>query len=602
MLQRRSPLRRILVLVSLAASAMLAAGGGVLWRRSHIPGFFDNALAVPVTITVDGAAFPVAADARVERSLAAGTHTVTVDGPKGEIERSSVKIPTPLLLEAFEDPGFFVYNVSELRVYEREVIGYTAKKNEHQQTYDRDVIGMQRFFGQSKVDFLFREAPRKIHGDDLAEVEQKTAFNTVPGGLVDYAAFRVTQDDLAGAEKALRRSIALEPCGDSATEALVPLLFLQKRTEEALAVARARTDCLGIEPHRSYQDALELAGRAAEARAAYKARLDAHPEVGANHYLYGRTLEDHDRQLAEFRAALRLDPGLARAHAAIGYVFLELERPAEALEALGRAVAIPGHPTDFYRTYAMAAVGAGALEPADRALQGAGGLAVDLWQARWLLALAGGRFDDAQDLLNAHEDDDPGDPDLWKHRILLLRLAGRREALDRELGRASLREDLASDLAAVRLDLALEEKRFHDAVVVVDQEMAKDGTGAGPLDRLYGAAAQLLAGDRKAAGERLARLAGDLSEGVQQDDLSQEARTAALLLEVLRRPVPADEAVRGAARLDFRTIPHAYFMLGVRAASAGDGKAARAFFEKSSKTALGLELPYLAARALAATR
>jgi tetratricopeptide (TPR) repeat protein len=594
MLRRRSPLRGILVLVGLAAAA---AGGMYVWRRTHLPVFFDNALTVPVTITVDGEAFPLAADSRVERALAAGTHTIRVTGPRGEIERYTAKIAPPDLDETFLGPGFYIYNVAETRVYQRESIGYTYKKDESAARYHRDVIGLQRFFHQDEVDFLFREPPKRIQGDGTDSVERKTAFNVDPGGLTSFGASRVDQDDLVTAEKALRKGLTLAPCDIDGRLSLVLLLELQKRQEEMLQVARGWTACPGIDPHRQYQEALRRAGRSAEVLAEYRARLDAHPEIGANHYLYARLLTDPEQQLAEYREAVRLEPGLARAHAGIGYVLLEREQHAEALEAFGRALAVPAHPADLHLAYAMAAVGAGSPGPADQVLQRTGAGPEDVWEARWLLALADGRFDDAQDLLNAHEDRDPDDTDVWKHRILLLRLAGRRELLDKELSRAAHREELAEDLATVHFDMALEEGRFRDAAAVVDREMAEDRAGANRVDRVYAAAALLLAGDRKAADERLGKLAAELAG--EKDWSSRNTQAAGVLTTILDHPISAAEAIRRAAQVDFTVIPHAYFMLGVRAAAAGDAQAAHGFFARSRKTALDLELPYLAAQALA---
>jgi tetratricopeptide (TPR) repeat protein len=305
-------------------------------------------------------------------------------------------------------------------------------------------------------------------------------------------------------------------------------------------------------------------------------------------------LPDLDPKIAAFRSAVQLDPGLVLAQKALGTALLAEEKYAEAFEVLGHALEIPAHPDDLYLTYAEAAVGAGTLGPADQELKKRGGTKPDdVWQARWLLALAAGRFDDAQNLLNAHEAVDPDDSALWRHRALLLNLAGKREKLDRELTRAAHRDDLARDLAHVHLELAWQEKRFGDAAAVVDKEMAALYKGPRSLDRLYGAAALLLAGDTQGADEHLTRLAADLANPVPNPEPGTALAT--LLGDALLHPLLPAEVIQKAARIDYQSLPHAYFILGVRATAAGDTAAARGFFEKSRKTALGREFPYLAA-------
>ena len=593
--RRRPILRGVLML---AGVAVLYTGGKIAWRLTHLPVFFDNGLTVPVTITVDGMAFPVAAGARVERSFLPGSHEVAVTGPAGEIERYIADMPAPRPQDAFDDPGFFVYDVSEIHAYRREEVSFAPKKEEHRMTYRSEVVGLQRFFAQDAVDYLFRQPPKSIPGDGTDSVERRTAFNLAPNGLVDYAEDRAGEGDFKEAEQALRKAIALSPCGELAWRTLLSVLWRQNRPEMALAAARAWTACPGVDPHRYYQENMRHAGQETAVLAEYRERLAAHPEVGANHYLYGRLLVDLDQQIAAYRAAVERDPSLARAQAALGTALLAEEKYAEALVVLGRALEIPSHPGDLSLTYAEAAVGAGDLGPADQKLkQRAGGKPGDVWLERWLLALAGGRFDDAQSLLNAHENEAPYDRETWRHRVLLLRLTGKREKLDRELTRAAHRDELARDLAQVRLDLALEEKRFRDAAAVVDKDMAALPGGPGALDRLYAAAALLVAGDGKAAEERLTRLAADLE--THTPNPGRDTALAALLADALRHPPsqrPPAEVIQEAARIDYQSLPHAYYILGLRATAAGDSGAARGFFAKSRKTALDLEFPYLAAR------
>jgi tetratricopeptide (TPR) repeat protein len=597
---RRPVLYSVLFLLGLATTVV---GGKIAWRHTHLRVFFDNGLTVPVTIHVDGTTFRVGAGAHVERSLPPGSHDVTVTGPAGEIERYTADIPAPSPLDAFGAPGFFVYDVSDIHAYLLEEISYSPKKEEHRRTYRSTVFGLQRFLAQDAVDHLFRQAPDWIPADGTDAVKKRTAFTVAPGGLVDYAVDRADEGDFKEAEKALRKALALAPCGTPEHRTLLNVLWRQNRPEMVLAEARAWTACPGLDPHRYYQENMRRAGQEQAVLAEYRKRLAEHPEIGANHYLYGRLLKDLDQQIAAFRAAVQRDPGLTRAQIALGTALLGKESYAEAFEELGHALDLPDRPDDLYLTYAQAAVGAGTPGPADQELKKRSGGKPEgietVAEARWLLALAGGRYDDALSLLNAHEDAAPHDSTVWRHRVLLLRFTGKRDKLDRELERAARRADLAHDLAQVHLELALDEKRFRDAAAVVDKEMAAFPEGPEDLGRLYGAAALLLAGDTQAADEHLTRLAADLRSDPVPDS---NAGLVALLAGVLRRSqpqMPPAEVVRKAANIDYQSLPHAYFILGVRATAAGDSAAAGDFFAKSRKTALDLEFPYLEAGGLA---
>jgi len=425
---------------------------------------------------------------------------------------------------------------------------------------------------------------------------------TAPDRLFDLAFVRYKQGNLAETEALLRQQIGLTPCHAGARRTLINLMEQEHRPQDTLAVAKewvAACPAEPVESHRAYQNAAVAAGRRDALLKEYQARLTAHPESGANHYLYGRLLKDKDQAFAEYDEAVRRDPKLAPAFAAKGYWLLGRERYAEALEALQRAIDLPGHEGQVDVLYARAAVGAGAVERAEVRLRRETGPenAQELWRARWILALASGRFDDAQRLLDDRFPAETLSPDAWDLRVQLDRLAGRKPDLDKLLAGARLRKDLAASLAAVHLDQALAEKRFRDASAVVDKELPPVH-GRPTLSHVYGAAALLLAGDRQQADERLAELSTALGP-----PRPGEFNLLGALTEALRSPVseekPATDLIRAAGDADPDLLPHVYFILGARAAAAGDAAAARDFFAKSQKTALTRDFPYLAAKALA---
>jgi len=452
---------------------------------------------------------------------------------------------------------------------------------------------------------LFQPEPAK--GETSPAGVSGKSEPTAPDRLFDLAFVRYKQGNLAETEALLRQQIGLTPCHAGARRTLINLLDQKDRPKDALAEAKAWvTACPdgSVEPHRAYQNAAVAAGQRDTLLKEYQARLTAHPEIGANHYLYGRLLKDKDQAYAEYDEAVRRDPKLAPAFAAKGYSLLGRERYAEALEALQSAIDLPGHDDQVDLLYARAAVGAGAVERAEVRLRREQDPENSLafWQARWALALAAGRFDDAERLFDNRYPTQPLSPDAWDLRVQLDRLAGRKPDLDKLLAGARLRKDLAASLAAVHLDQALTEKRFRDAAAVVDKELPPVH-GRPTLSHVYGAAALLLAGDRQQADARLAELSTALGP-----PRPGEFNLLAALTEALRSPVSGEkpeekraaDLIRAAGDADAELLPHVYFMLGARAAAAGDAAAAREFFAKSQKTALTRDFPYLAAKALAA--
>ena len=425
---------------------------------------------------------------------------------------------------------------------------------------------------------------------------------TAPDRLFDLAFVRYKQGNLVETEALLRQQIGLTPCHAGARRTLINLLNQMDRPKDALALAKDWvTACpdTSVEPHRAYQNAAVAAGQRDALLKDYQARLAAHPEIGANHYLYGRLLKDKAQALAEYDEAVRRDPKLAPAYAAKGFSLLGRERYAEALEALQSAIDLPEHDSQVSLLYARAAVGAGAVERAEVRLRREKDPEDPqaLWRARWILALAAGRFDDAERLFDDRQPAETLSPEDWDLRVQLARLAGKKPDLGKLLAGARLRKDLALSLAAVHLDQALVEKRFRDASAVVDKELPPVH-GRPTLSHVYAAAALLLAGDRQQADERLAELSAALGP-----ERPGEFNLLSALTEALQRPVseekPAADLIRAAGDADAELLPHVYFILGARAAATGDAAAARDFFAKSQKTALTLDFPYLAAKALA---
>lgn len=337
----------------------LAAGGAAFWKQRHADLWFDNGLKQPVRVTLDGETFDLPAGPPVRRIVGPGDHPIVVADLKGkEIERFTARIPELDLVDALAADRFFVYDVAEAHVYQRETIGYAAA--EADQTYSRTLIAFQRFFEQDDVDFVFQPAPDSIKVDSHATgTEKRVAFNVASLDVNQVGRIWFSEGKVKEAEDAFRRALAVQPCSAEAHGNLLRVLNAGGRHEEAAADARQWLSCpdAGVMAHREYQDAQLALGHGDDLLAEYQARLAAQPEGGVNHYLYGRILNDPERALPLYQEAVRREPGLWWALYAQGHVLLSLERDAEATEVLEQALRMPDHDPDIAVLYAMAAVG-----------------------------------------------------------------------------------------------------------------------------------------------------------------------------------------------------------------------------------------------------
>ncbi|HEX4494674.1 MAG TPA: hypothetical protein VIE43_03305 [Thermoanaerobaculia bacterium] len=390
----------------------------------------------------------------------------------------------------------------------------------------------------------------------------------------------------------MRKAVETEGCSSHGHGNLIQILLNEKQPDQGLIEARKWiADCpdSGVVPHRAYQNAMLKLDRGEELEREYKARLDAHPEVGANHYLYVRLFNDPARTLPLYREAVRLDPGLSWAQAALGLELLKVEQDAEAADHLESSLRTPDHEPSFAVDYAQAAIGAGILPHAEEALNAApkiGGEDAELWKARWLLKLASGKYDEAERLLRGRTSEgEPDDEETWELRLQLAHLRGDSAEVTKLLLAGKRFQDNQGRMCALRMERALEAGNYAEAVRIVDSAKNDD-----PTLQLYTAAAQLMAGDRKGAETRLAAVEAGFGESWSAD---------LELARYLRGQIKLESALMSSRAAGFQTLPHAYFLFGARAAADGDAAKARAWFEKSRATALDLDFPYFAAAALA---
>jgi tetratricopeptide (TPR) repeat protein len=187
--------------------------GSSLWTQRQAAVYFDNGLRKPLRVTVDGETFGLPPGPPVEKSLRTGKHTVRVSGPGGEVERAAIEIPAVGFFDGMVEHRLFVYNVAAARVYEREEIGYAEA--ESNQTYKRTLIGLQRFFEQDDVDYLFEKAPDTMTVNAGTTVV-KVALNATDLSLNQLGVAWYEEGKKREAERALRKAVETDGCASPA--------------------------------------------------------------------------------------------------------------------------------------------------------------------------------------------------------------------------------------------------------------------------------------------------------------------------------------------------------------------------------------------------
>jgi hypothetical protein len=592
--------KRVAALFAIAIVGTVVVGLGMaLWKQRHDDLWIDNGLAVPVRVTLDGETFSLKPGAHVLKTVAPGDHPIVVSDAQGtEMERYKAGIEKLDLVDALLADRLFVYNVAEARVYQREEIGYAEAAAD--QTYRQTLVAFKRFFQQDDVDFAFKKAPETI--EISSKVEKRVAFNPTKLDANQVAAVFFDEGKVDQALDALHRALKAEPCSPLVRSNLQHVLSSGQRYEEAEAEARQWIGACpdnGVEAHRAYQDARIALGHRDALLAEYKARLDAQAGSGANHYLYARLLNDPEQSMPQYQEALRLAPGLSWGRVGLANDLMTLERDAEAAEHLEQVLGAPDLDSAIPVMYAMAAIGAGSADHASEVLRSLGendSEDVYLWQARWLLLLARGEYDAAAKQLQARiQEAGDRDPETWRLKAQLLRVQGDQEALGKALAEGWLLPDLRGSAATLRQERALGAGQWKEAAAAFDGLELKE---ISHVDELFSGLALLLSGDQKKAYLQLATLDAELTQN------EADADSAALLAMTrhLEGRASADAVLAAARRAGFRMLPNAYFVLAGAREAAGDAEGARALYERSRRTAIGLDVPYAAAAARAALK
>ena len=255
----------------------------------------------------------------------------------------------------------------------------------------------KRDFAQAKVQFtralqLDPSSPEALRGlsalqisaGDTAEarrlVEGAVAARPNDASLwMVQAELAATTKDLAGAEKAWRKAIELDPNQTDAYGALATLYLSQKRLDQALQELEvmAKRSPKSVAVHSMAAAILDVQGKHAEARKRYEQviAIDPNSVVAANNlaWMYSNDGGNLDQALQLAQTAAARSPNNGEVQDTLGWIFLKKDLPQMAVRPLENAVS--GDPTSAQRhyhlglAYAKTSDGAKAREQFDLAIK-----------------------------------------------------------------------------------------------------------------------------------------------------------------------------------------------------------------------------------------
>lgn len=588
--------RNGIILGVLVAALVIGFAAYGLWSQKNETLYLDSGIGRPVVVNLDGESITLNGHNPVERTVPPGTHKIvtTLDGK--EVEKLNAEINERSLLDAIFNDRFFVYNISAAHIYSYETIGYATSAEGR--TYDERLIPFKQFFAQKKTDYVFQMPPDtiSIEGDR----ETRTAFNIA--GDLDYNSFgmlRWGQGKAKEAEAGFRKAIELDSCSTGARRNLVDFLISSERDEDAVKDSRQWIlDCpdSSVEAQRAYQDVLLDEGKRDQLIAEYHERVVLAPEVAANHYLYGRLLQDVSASVAEQQIALQLNPQFTWAHVSLANNFLTNEQYPDAFREMSAAVVAPDFDPGVTSYFAYAAIGAGEAKQAAEVLKRIPAIRLkttDALEARWLVTLGSENWVDASKIVDQLIKSDPDSRRAWLMKTQMLRFRGEPEPLAKWLDSSRKRKSVAYDLQGILFERKIDAKQYADAADQLDHEISRWNGGAPPLYRLYAAAGLIIAGDRTRADAQLAAMKSELQANPDDEDMM---RLYNLLAGALKGESTSESVLQQTRRTHFLMVKHAYFFLGARALAAGDRVGAERLFQQSARACLDLDFPLQAAQ------
>lgn len=297
--------------------------------------------------------------------LPEGRITVEMAGDEFPIESQTAVITTPFLTRPFTNRTYILNpDLCAVVLYEKTHYVVEGKENtpDLPKGERRYLTGDFKYEFKS-LDYEFSEFPDEIKMSSGSKTESRDRVmlmgaNKEFGGNILFALMLTDQDDKA--VDLAKRRLNLEP------DQIDYLNYLSTKMETAELLEFMKPNLefrpLRVEWHRLYQNVVGKAMPNHDVTAEYKALLDADPDNRDLRYLYGRTLEDPDAAMAEYRAAATGPEPSVYGLGALAYRLVSQGEFAEAAPWAEKAYALDPENNLAMTTYRNALLGSGSTE------------------------------------------------------------------------------------------------------------------------------------------------------------------------------------------------------------------------------------------------
>ncbi len=319
-----------------AATAALAAFT-LLHSSTHSDVRFVNGLDVPVEITAGDVVEFVRPGAVAKRELSRGRRHVVARAAGRTIEEIDVDVPG--------GKNCVVYNVlGAAPIYDEGVVYARDAKSAPPDTPPPPFVDVSgpSFVVRDGVDDAFISPPRGVEfRSSDPPTKTRRHVDVAKGGWRAAVQSALRRGDAAGAAAIARRVTLAQPA-DAEASSFAAACFAN--TGEAAASLEFAEQLLARDPssldaHRTYQTAMQDAGRLDEVRAKYRAAFDADRDSARAGYLYAR-LAPFGEAAPVFERLVKLHPDDAPLRRALAWTFVHQRRFADALVQIEKFEAV----------------------------------------------------------------------------------------------------------------------------------------------------------------------------------------------------------------------------------------------------------------------
>ena len=356
-------LAKLVLPLGLAAAAVVYFGVAIYLGQSRKV-YVVSGLPTGSTVSVAGKRIFLPPFGREEVRLAEGrvpfamTDVKTADGgiTKLAAPPQSVELHTPFLTRPFNFTTF-VLNPDGAAILLREEEVYTPSTQTAPEAAETEVMAGEHLYAVASIDYAFKDAPATLKTEATKPVIKHVLTDYKPDDATDAVRTLLNHRDakVAGAYLAARLAAG------SDDPALPFMAATVLEPDAALAALKPGLDAvpLRMQWHRAYQNLLEREGKADQAAAEYRKRLDADPSNPQLAYLLGRITEDPAAARKLYLQAATANPPVALGRFALAFDALSDGRYPAALDEIDKAIAIDSEGDGFsgLRQEVLAALG-----------------------------------------------------------------------------------------------------------------------------------------------------------------------------------------------------------------------------------------------------